>query len=110
LSRSQEVAARIDTLTAGIQNVQRELQRNREREKRCNPLPEHSNILQYYHLAKTPAHKNALLKSLLEKVVYFRAEAGRWKPCQLELHLYPKVSSSVVAQRMMVPTNWPTWR
>lgn len=93
LSRSQEIAARIDALTANMQTVQQQLQRNMEKDKRCNPLPEQINILQYYHLAKTPAHKNVFLKSLLEKVVYVRAEAGRWKPCQLELHLYPKVSS-----------------
>lgn len=91
LSRSKEIAERISALTNSIEATEKELNIGIEREKqRNNIIPAIAHVLQNYGSAETPAEKNALLKSVLEKVVYYRAEAGRWKPCEFELHLYPK--------------------
>ena len=58
------------------------------------PMTEH--VLEQYHKAATPAEKNKLLKSVIEKVVYTKAVNGRWHndPDDFELIIYPKIKNS----------------
>lgn len=71
-----------------------EIQRKKRKEqdqKIIIPRTEHA--LTEYPKAKTPAEKNDLLKSVIEKVVYTKNVNGRWhgKPDDFELILYPKL-------------------
>ncbi len=61
-------------------------------------IPRLEKVLAQYHNAKTPAEKNELLKSVINKIVYTKTVNGRWhnKPDDFELILYPKLPDSHV--------------
>lgn len=56
-------------------------------------VPDEGHILDWYEKAMSPAEKNDLLRSVLDKAVYTKAVNGRWHnhPDDFELILYPKL-------------------
>lgn len=62
-------------------------------------IPKIEKIIKLYHVLKTPADKNELLKEVLEKAVYKKTVDGRCKkyrnvPDNFKLVLYPKLPKS----------------
>lgn len=53
------------------------------------------NPLDLYDLLTTPAEKNALLKLLLDHVVYAKSTGGKYRESDLTLCIYPRLPASV---------------
>ena len=47
------------------------------------------HVLDAYPLASSPEEKNALLKSVLEKVLYKKTQRDRWGGNGMQLELFP---------------------
>lgn len=69
----------------------------RSDQSRKTIIPKAEKVLAQYGKAKTPAEKNQLLKSVIDKVVYIKNVNGRWhgKPDDFELTLYPKLPNNL---------------
>jgi hypothetical protein len=92
LSRSKAITERRDKVNEQLQelNVQRtkllELHQSR-----ADLIPNIRHVLDVYPAA-SPAQKNALLKSVLEKVEYTKTSRTRWKNgSDMRLVLYPRL-------------------
>ena len=48
-------------------------------------------MLDVYATLRTPAEKNALLKTVLDHVVYFKSQGGAWRESDMQLYVYPKI-------------------
>ena len=63
-------------------------------EQTKNIVPKIENVIDIYDKLETEEDKNALLKSILEKVTYIKTEKAIKKisdPTNLEIHIYPKI-------------------
>ncbi len=99
LERSKSINNKIEKSRENISRLSQDIQllsKAAKNQKIIIPKTEH--ILTQYGNAKTPAEKNRLLKSVLEKVVYTKTVNGRWhnKPDDFELILYPKLPRSKI--------------
>lgn len=54
-------------------------------------VPRIQNVLDIWDTLEEPAEKNALLKTVLDRVVYEKTIGGRYKKSDMKLYLYPKV-------------------
>ena len=57
-------------------------------------IPKIENVIDIYDKLETNEQKNALLKTILEKVTYLKTEKAIKKdsdPTNFELHIYPKI-------------------
>lgn len=55
-------------------------------------VPKIEHLLEVYESLPDAKTKNKMLKEVLEKVVYFKDESGRWsKPDNFEIILYPRI-------------------
>lgn len=92
--RIQSINQKIDLCQEEIRKTELELQRQ-ESSKPTDLIPDSNPqfILSQYRTAQSPAEKNALLKSVMEKAVYTKTVNGRWhnSPDEFELVLYPKL-------------------
>lgn len=93
VQRRDELTANLDALTARLGEI---MSQPTEAEMIIPLLPQIQHIIDAYPYLNTPADKNALLKSVLEKIVYHKTErskgrfdhdAGRY----VTITLYPKV-------------------
>ena len=94
LQRSQGINEKINEASEGIDRISQEIEREKLTEQsRKTIIPRAEHVLAEYPKAKTPAEKNELLKSVIEKVVYTKTVNGRWhgKPDDFELILYPRL-------------------
>lgn len=94
LQRSQAINDKIEQSKESIKLITQDIERKRDTEQNQKTIiPRTEHVLDEYAKAKTPAEKNALLKSVIEKVVYTKTVNGRWhnKPDDFELILYPKL-------------------
>ena len=97
LQRSQAVNDKIKQSNESIELITQEIERDKKAEQnRKTIIPRAEYVLDEYPKAKTPAEKNELLKSVIDKVVYTKTVKGRWhnKPDDFELILYPKLPHS----------------
>ena len=65
------------------------------------PIPaEFRHVLDCYELAETPAEKNELLRSVLERAEYSKTSGGRYQASDLQIRLFPRLpgSSPVIAR------------
>lgn len=93
LSRSKTISSKLQqaysdkaALSAGLN----ESIRRRETQRSIIPKVEH--LLDVYGSLPTPSAKNAILKEVLEKVVYVKEVNGRWgDPDDFKIDLYPKI-------------------
>ncbi|HHY66102.1 MAG TPA: recombinase family protein [Alicyclobacillus sp.] len=94
LERSQILAQRIEAAKAALDNAEQELEMERKRmEARSETIPKVEHVLEVYHKTDDPAHKNTLLRSVLEYAVYRKERGGRWSGLedQFTLTLFPKL-------------------
>ncbi len=94
LERSQNVNNKLAELQNNIANINAEIEREALTEQsRKTIIPQAEYVLKQYKKAKTPAEKNALLKTVIEKAVYIKTVNGRWhnKPDEFELTIFPKI-------------------
>ena len=57
-------------------------------------IPKIENVIDIYDKLETNEQKNALLKTILEKVTYLKTEKAIKKtsdPSNFEIHIYPKI-------------------
>ena len=90
LERSQKISARRDELLQAITTLTDEITRREQLQASQDALaPSIRHVIEAYPLATTPKEKNALLKSVLEKVVYTKEKRDRWGGDGFHLDLYP---------------------
>ena len=92
LERTQVLTARIaearreaETLRRHLEGLRRMEAAEKSAASRVRSVPE------AYAALETPAGRNALLKAVLDHVVYFKSQGGAWRESDLRLYIYPKL-------------------
>lgn len=89
LERSKAIEEKTEALKASRSCLSESIQKELEYEKaRKELIPTVENVLATYNLVDTPAAKNALLKTILQKVVYTKDKKGIEN---FNLNIYPKI-------------------
>lgn len=90
LARSKAISEKQEFHNGKILELERELsERELAISSRYEIAPKMRHVLDAYPLATTPKEKNDLLKSVLEKVVYKKAQRDRWGGNGMQLELFP---------------------
>lgn len=92
LERSRILAGRITEAERQIETLRKHLGSLRKADlTRKNVAPSIQNVLDVYATLEDPAEKNALLKTVLDHVVYFKSQGGAWRESDMRLYVYPKL-------------------
>lgn len=92
LERSRVLAGRISEAEKQEAALRVNLTSLRQAElNRKSLAPRIRNVLDIYETLENPAEKNALLKTVLDHVVYEKSTGGRYKKSDMKLYLYPKI-------------------
>jgi DNA invertase Pin-like site-specific DNA recombinase len=92
LERSGVLASRIAEAEAAVQKLRQHLASISEAgQTRRQLIPRIQNVLDVYHTLDNPADQNALLKSVLDHVIYFKSVGGQWKKSDMQLYIFPKI-------------------
>lgn len=95
LERSRVLASRITEAENQVAALREHLVSLRQSElTRKSLAPRIQNVLDIYDTLETPAEKNALLKTVLDHVVYSKSVGGRYRKHDLKLYVYPKVAAN----------------
>ena len=96
LSRSRMLSDKIAVAKDSVARCSRELTEEKLREtSRRDIIPKVRNLLDVYPLLETAEEKNALLKEVLEKVVYQKLNEKRKKsPDGFTIEIYPRIPKS----------------
>lgn len=95
INRSKSIKENIENLEnklkeyTGLLNKNNEIQNQKE-----TIIPKLENVIDLYDKLETAKDKNILLKSIIAKVTYLKAEKSIKKdsnPTNFELHIYPKI-------------------
>lgn len=90
--RSRILAARITETERQMEALREHLRALRQAElTRKSVAPGIQNVLDVYATLKAPAEQNALLKTVLDHVIYFKSQGGAWRESDLRLYAYPKL-------------------
>jgi chaperonin GroEL (HSP60 family) len=90
MERSQEISRRITVTSEEISTIQKDLDLELTRkEARSKIIPIAESVVKSYYQTDNPMSRNALLKSVLNKVVYKKGP-GQYKE-QFELFLHPRL-------------------
>lgn len=93
IERRRELNEQIKQAEAELVSIENVVHIEEAREEnRINVIPKVEHVLEVYHELESPADKNALLKSVLEKVKYTKEKGGRWNAAALdefEIELFP---------------------
>lgn len=93
LERSRVLADRISVTEKQIESLRGHLSALRQAElTRKSLVPQIQNVLDVYYTLETPAEKNALLKTVLDHVIYSKSVGGRYKENDLALYVFPKIT------------------
>ena len=91
----QQLERTHDFLEQGIYDTDTFLSRSRMLSSRRDIIPKVKNLLDVYPLLETAEEKNALLKEVLEKVVYQKLNEKRKKsPDGFTIEIYPRIPKS----------------
>ena len=92
LERSRVLTARVTETERQIETLRKHLGALRQTElTRKSVAPSIQNVLDVYATLRTPAEKNALLKTVLDHAVYFKSQGGAWRESDMQLYVYPKI-------------------
>lgn len=95
LQRSKLLAKRITEAEAQESALRDHLASLRKAELTQKSLvPRIQHVLDIYDTLETPAEKNALLKTVLDRAVYAKSSGGRYGESNLQLYIYPKLPSA----------------
>lgn len=90
LERSRRIAERRAELEQKTTQLRQEIARKQAAAASAEQIaPKMTHVLDAYDAAKTPTEKNALLRSVLQKVVYEKNQRDRWGGDGFHLDLYP---------------------
>ena len=92
IGRRRELGERIKQAVADLVSIQKVITIEAAREEnRVNVIPKVEHVLAVYRELDSPAAKNDLLKSVLEKVEYTKEKSGRWhaSPDDFQIELFP---------------------
>lgn len=95
MKRSKILEEKISELSETMRKTQEEiLQEEKRQEARVKTIPKVEHVLSVYEATEEPAQKNALLRTIIDKIVYIKPVGGRWSGAmdKFELVLYPKIS------------------
>lgn len=95
-SRNRDLSGRIDLARQRVGALEAEIAQEIERdESRRVIIPRVEHLLTVYNEIPSPAEKNALLKEVLEKVVYFKEDHGHGHriPEDFKITLYPRLQA-----------------
>ncbi|MDR7001640.1 recombinase family protein [Neobacillus niacini] len=94
MERQDNLVKRIDTLSNEIHTLEDEIEREESRNSVIDQyLPELKNVLQAYSETEDAERKNALLKTVVEKVTYLRKTDWHRRE-EFEIQIYPKFRPS----------------
>lgn len=93
IERSKTIEQRIHSAEEALSEAQRMLDQEIKRyDARSRTIPQIEHLLNVYHNIESPAEKNALMKSIVEKVIYKKEKSGRWGGADhFTLKLKPKI-------------------
>ena len=93
IERSNALKAKIEQNETETNKIEYELKEEQKRdEQKRNIIPKVENLLEVYDTIESVEAKNALLKEVIEKVVYRKDKGGRWgDPEDYEIIVYPKL-------------------
>ena len=90
LDRSRKIAARRADLEQAMAALSSEISRREQLlRSRQEIAPQMQHVIDAYPLCETAEEKNALLKSVLEKVTYQKDQRDRWGGDGMHLEIYP---------------------
>lgn len=92
LQRSKHLAGQIAETQTALETAQKRLSSGLSLKKnRFEIIPKVEHVLEAYPALDSPAEKNALLKSVLDKVIYTKTQGGLWHESDMQVFLFPKV-------------------
>ncbi|MBJ6362142.1 recombinase family protein [Paenibacillus sp. GCM10012307] len=94
LSRSATLADRLSDIEEAIKRTNAEIElEGKRQEARVEIIPQVEHVLSIYKELDDPAQKQALMRSVLSRIVYRKASGGRWsgKEDKFELELTPLI-------------------
>lgn len=92
LQRSRVLSGKIKDTKAALDKASLQLaNRQKIQQSRRDIIPRVEYVLSAYPSLETPAEQNALLKSVLEKVLYSKSQGGLWKESDMQLHIFPRL-------------------
>ncbi|WP_168121929.1 recombinase family protein [Paenibacillus sp. HB172176] len=94
MQRSQHINKQLNELTVSIDQAHQSIELEKKRNTaKIKTIPQVEHVLSVYHQTDDPAQKNALLRSIIDSIVYTKPKGGRWSGAidKFELILYPKV-------------------
>lgn len=95
LERSRVVASRIQEAERTVKVLSAHLAAQASAENaRKNVVPRVQNVLDMYGQLDSPAARNALLRTAVERVIYSKTTGGRYGKSNMHLHIYPKISTA----------------
>ena len=90
LMRSKELADRKLQMETKVQTISDDMKnRKSNKESKSILIPNIKHVLATYPEAQTPEEKNKLLRSIIEKVVYFKTTGGRYQESNMSITLFP---------------------
>lgn len=95
INRSKSIKENIESLENKLKEYTELLNKNTEMQQQKETIiPKMKNVIDLYYKLESAEDKNILLKSILAKVTYLKAEKSIKKnsdPTNFELHIYPKI-------------------
>lgn len=95
INRSKSIKENIESLENKLKEYTELLNKNTEMQQQKETIiPKLKNVIDLYYKLESAEDKNILLKSILAKVTYLKAEKSIKKnsdPTNFELHIYPKI-------------------
>lgn len=92
LERSRVLATRITEAEKQIESLHKHLGSLRKAKLLQDSIvPRIQNVLDVYDSLETPAEKNALLKTVVDHVVYFKSKGAPRHESDMKLFLYPRI-------------------
>ena len=114
--RKKALQGQTEELQRQNKALRRQLQASRARETARRDLRARAkDIAAAYTLAPSVMSKNSLLKSVVQRIDYYKAVRGgngraRVYKGAFELVLYPRLPDRIVTDNNAAPKNWPTGR
>lgn len=94
IERSKKLKEKLDKIQNDKNDLLKSLEQTKKLEKSKKILiPKIEKVIESYHKLDSPAKKNALLRTVLEKAIYTKKQGARWhgEEDDFELLLFPKI-------------------
>lgn len=94
LQRSQVLSGRLKETQSALDAANARLSSGKKiQQSRVEIIPKVEYVLKAYSKLESPAEKNALLKTVLDKVIYSKAQGGRYVESDMQLFLFPRLET-----------------